>query len=86
MILLSLTNTLNSSIKTLTIGNRPNGVCLVWANGRFNKNCRGKLNIRINNKKRFNKMKNYYSIMLGAKSMYEDKYINDTFIGAGSDI
>jgi hypothetical protein len=31
-------------------------------------------------------MKNYYSIMLGAKSMYEDKYINDTFIGAGSDI
>lgn len=31
-------------------------------------------------------MKNYYRIMLGAKSMYADKCYNDTFIGADFDI
>ena len=31
-------------------------------------------------------MKNYYSIMLGAKSMYADKCYNDTIIGADFDI
>ena len=31
-------------------------------------------------------MKNYYRIMLGAKSIYADKCYNDTFIGADFDI
>ena len=31
-------------------------------------------------------MRNYYRIMLGAKSMYADKCYNDTFIGADFDI
>ena len=31
-------------------------------------------------------MKNYYRIMLGAKSMYADKCYTDTFIGADFDI